>query len=1248
MRARRAGVAASLAALVGAMCVAGSAPLPAAAQTATKSFPGVKCSAKVGTQTITQSQDISVSITAPDQVVTGQPFTITFPGGTNELPSSSNGLTITSYRDLSLAFQIHQSTFTAGTIQNPGIATINGDPTPNTAAIGPADTFTIGQPGPFPPGTLVTPDVSVDATAGAVGSSITLNALRLTTTARINNSFDAQVTCDIPQDTVITIPVVSPVSPPVVDAGPAASGTVASPIALHGSVSSPVAETTSVWSAVGTPCRFSSTSALDTTITCSQAGTYTATLTANDGLNPPVSDTVRVTVAQPTSLVVDAGDPVSGTVGHPIALHGIVSDPGRTPTSTWTVDSASCTVAVPNAPETAVTCTDLGTFTATLAAVDGTGPPVIDTTTVTVHEDLAPDVSAGPNVSGDTRAPIQLAGVADDPEGDPVDAHWTASDPRCAFADPDALVTTITCTEEGDYTATLTAGDAFHPPISDSATVAVRDVRVPFDYVVDATTHLKKLDQDVTIPTGTFTGVINLTTGALTGDITLPPAQMTMSLVGIGLVTADMQIVERQPVTGTLDPTTFAVSATAVFDIRIVSAHPTATPSVNLVGDSCTTSEPVSVTMAGTANLTGPSTFSSAYTIPDLENCELATTALNLVVPGPDNTFTAVVQPPPSAPAVSADPVSTTVADGAVYSFAASATGYPAPTQQWQISTDGGATFANVPGATGAAYGGTATLADSGKQFRAVFTNASGSATSAAAVLTVAVPPGTPTIGPATAGRGSARVGFTPSPDDGGSPVVDATATCSSGDGGVTGAATGPASPIVVAGLTPGAHYTCTVTTRNVIGSSAPSAASNVVVPTSLPQVTQQPADTSVPAGTTYSFTAAASGVPMPTVQWQVSVDGGSAYADVAGATSTTLTGTAALADSGELFRAVFTNVEGQATTNAATLVVTPVAPEVTQHPTSTNAEAGTSYSFTAAASGSPAPTVQWEVSTDGGATFQPVAGATSPTLTGTAALSQSDWQYRAVFTNLAGSATTDAAILRVVPAYAFSVGGATIVEGDSGGNRSVSLSVVLSRPASQSTTVRYATANGTAQGGSDYVAKSGTLTFDAGTNVKFITVPVKPDTAVEGDEALQVGLSNPTGGTGLNPAHSSAVVRILNDDGATGLRAAVSDIAIVEGNGGTPNTAKVLVSLSAKATSTVSVTLRITPGTATSNQDYKPVATKVITFNAGQFQKSVSIKTLQDLAGEGDETVQLLLSAPSAGVTIGRGAGTLTILDDD
>ena len=102
---------------------------------------------------------------------------------------------------------------------------------------------------------------------------------------------------------------------------------------------------------------------------------------------------------------------------------------------------------------------------------------------------------------------------------------------------------------------------------------------------------------------------------------------------------------------------------------------------------------------------------------------------------------------------------------------------------------------------------------------------------------------------------------------------------------------------------------------------------------------------------------------------------------NVAGATTTTLTVPNVLAgQNGTKFRAVFTNGAGTATTTAATLTVN-FAPSVTTNPSDQTVSAGRRATFTAAASGNPTPTVQWQVSTDGGATFSNIAGATSTTL---------------------------------------------------------------------------------------------------------------------------------------------------------------------------------------------------------------------------------------------------------------------------
>ena len=163
------------------------------------------------------------------------------------------------------------------------------------------------------------------------------------------------------------------------------------------------------------------------------------------------------------------------------------------------------------------------------------------------------------------------------------------------------------------------------------------------------------------------------------------------------------------------------------------------------------------------------------------------------------------------------------------------------------------------------------------------------------------------------------------------------------------------------------------------------------------------------------TFTAAATGNPAPTVQWQQSSNGGATFTNITGATSTSLTLSSLTASkNGYLYRAVFTNSLGSATTTAATLTVLS-APVITTNPTSKTAVAGQNATFTAAASGSPATSVQWQVSSNGGTSYSNISGATSTTLTLNAvAASQNGYRYRAVFTNSVGTATTTAATLTV------------------------------------------------------------------------------------------------------------------------------------------------------------------------------------------------------------------------------------------
>jgi hypothetical protein len=181
----------------------------------------------------------------------------------------------------------------------------------------------------------------------------------------------------------------------------------------------------------------------------------------------------------------------------------------------------------------------------------------------------------------------------------------------------------------------------------------------------------------------------------------------------------------------------------------------------------------------------------------------------------------------------------------------------------------------------------------------------------------------------------------------------------------------------------------------------------------STPVVTADPTARTAFAGTFVTFTAAADGTPAPTVQWQESADGGATFTDVPGATTPALTFKVDGVQGGHLFRAVFTNPAGTATTATAVLTVTPGLVLVTD-PVSQTAPVGTLVTFTAAATGTTRPRVQWQVSQDGGATFANIPGAVGLRYRVRATATWDDNLYRAVFTNAAGTAATATAGLNV------------------------------------------------------------------------------------------------------------------------------------------------------------------------------------------------------------------------------------------
>ena len=362
------------------------------------------------------------------------------------------------------------------------------------------------------------------------------------------------------------------------------------------------------------------------------------------------------------------------------------------------------------------------------------------------------------------------------------------------------------------------------------------------------------------------------------------------------------------------------------------------------------------------------------------------------------------------APSITAQPADTTVGVGGTASFTASAAANPASTVQWQVSTDNGLTWTDIAGATSGTYSFTASSADDGKVYQAVFTNLLGTQYTTEATLTVQAAP-TVSIDPVDT-----------------SVPVGATAT-------FTAAASGDPVPTVqwqvkasgastwsdIAGATDttysfntslsddGAQYQAVFT--NSVGTVTTAAATLSLA--YAPSVTAQPASTTVNAGQTASFTAAATGSPAPTVQWYSSTDNGATWNPINGATSATYSFTASPGDDGSIFQAVFTNSQGNQVTQDAWLTVN-YAPIISAQPSDTTVAVDGLASFTVTASSNPVPTVQWYSSTDSGVTWNLIGGATDTTYSVAASASDNGTQYQAVLTNAAGSTTSGAATLSV------------------------------------------------------------------------------------------------------------------------------------------------------------------------------------------------------------------------------------------
>jgi probable HAF family extracellular repeat protein len=241
----------------------------------------------------------------------------------------------------------------------------------------------------------------------------------------------------------------------------------------------------------------------------------------------------------------------------------------------------------------------------------------------------------------------------------------------------------------------------------------------------------------------------------------------------------------------------------------------------------------------------------------------------------------------------------------------------------------------------------------------------------------------------------------------------------------------------------------------------------------------------------------------------------------------------------------------------------------------------------------------------------------------------------------LVGSAAGHADLLTpVAPPPQLSINGVSMKEGNTGTSNAV-FTVNLSAPSTVPVTVQYATADGTATAGSDYLATNGTLTFAPGQTSKTITVQVIGDRLAEPNETFGVNLTSPTNAT---LAGGPGIGTILDDEP----RISISDVSKKEGRAGQTTSFTFTVTLSAAYDQPVTMSYRTADGTATTSDNDYVAKTGTLTFNPGETSKTITIVVIGDNKREANETFFVDLFGNSSNSLFKKSRGIGTILNDD
>ena len=370
-------------------------------------------------------------------------------------------------------------------------------------------------------------------------------------------------------------------------------------------------------------------------------------------------------------------------------------------------------------------------------------------------------------------------------------------------------------------------------------------------------------------------------------------------------------------------------------------------------------------------------------------------------------------------PALVDSPRSVLVRTGQTASFSATASGTPTPTLQWQTraANDNGAwiNVANGIGATTNNYTtGALTLADNGRQFRILASNAIGSAASIAVTASVSdsdVAPGITTQPASLAVVAGSEALFAVAARG-----TEALSYQWRKNGVAITGANNPLLKLPAVGATDGASYAVVISNAagTVTSQTAVLTVSAGVPPLLAPTIVTQPSAVSVPSGNTATFAAGVDGSGPFSFQWLK--DG----VAVAGETRAVFTLANVAAKNAGAYAVTVRNSVATVTSQAAGLDVTssiftppPVAPSISTQPAAAIVNVGGSATLAVAASGSGPLAYQWSL--EGAA----LAGSTGPILTLSNISALNTGNYSVTVSNSVGSITSSIAPVMLLGAPA-------------------------------------------------------------------------------------------------------------------------------------------------------------------------------------------------------------------------------------